>query len=65
MVKVADFGLARVYEASPLSGLTLSGSAGGTPPFMPPEQVRDLRSVQPPADQYAAAGTTCTPPRSG
>ncbi len=57
VVKVADFGLARAYEASPLSGLTLTGSAGGTPPFMPPEQVRDLRSVQPPADQYAAAAT--------
>lgn len=57
VVKVADFGLARAYEASPLSGLTLTGSGGGTPPFMPPEQVRDMRSVKPPADQYAAAAT--------
>ena len=57
VVKVADFGLARAYEASPLSGLTLTGSAGGTPPFMPPEQVLDMRSVKPSADQYAAAAT--------
>jgi serine/threonine-protein kinase len=57
VVKVADFGLARAYEASPLSGLTLTGTAGGTPPFMPPEQVLDMRSVKPPADQYATAAT--------
>ena len=57
VVKLADFGLARAYEASPLSGLTLTGSTGGTPPFMPPEQVTDMRSVKPAADQYAAAAT--------
>jgi serine/threonine-protein kinase len=57
VVKVADFGLARAYEASPLSGLTLTGSAGGTPPFMPPEQVLDMRSVKPAADQYAVGAT--------
>ncbi len=57
VVKLADFGLARVYEASRLSGVTLTNAAGGTPQFMPPEQVRDMRSVLPPADQYAAAAT--------
>ncbi|MFM8270978.1 MAG: serine/threonine-protein kinase, partial [Gemmata sp.] len=57
VVKVADFGLARAYEASPLSGLTLTGAAGGTPSFMPPEQVLDMRSVKPPADQYSCAAT--------
>ena len=56
-VKLADFGLARAYEASPLSGLTLTGKAGGTVAYMPPEQVLDMRSVKPPADQYAAAAT--------
>jgi len=57
VVKVADFGLARAYEASPLSGLTLTGQAGGTVAFMPPEQVLDMRSVKPSADQYAAGAT--------
>ncbi len=57
VAKLSDFGLAKAYEASPLSGLTLTGSTGGTPHFMPPEQVLDLRSVKPPADQYAAAAT--------
>jgi serine/threonine-protein kinase len=55
--KLADFGLARAYQASPLSGLTMTGASGGTPAFMPPEQVLDFRSVRPAADQYAAAAT--------
>jgi len=56
-VKIADFGLARVYQDSPLSGLTLSGASMGTPAFMPPEQVRDFRTVKPTGDQYSAAAT--------
>jgi serine/threonine protein kinase len=55
--KLADFGLARAYQASPLSGLTLTGAVAGTPAFMPPEQVRGFRSVKPAADQYSAAAT--------
>jgi pSer/pThr/pTyr-binding forkhead associated (FHA) protein len=55
--KLADFGLARAYQASPLSGLTVTGAMAGTPGFMPPEQVLDFRSVKPAADQYAAAAT--------
>jgi len=38
IAKLADFGLARVYESSNLSGLTLQGDVGGTPAFMAPEQ---------------------------
>lgn len=56
-VKVADFGLARAYESSGLSGLTTDGASGGTPAFMPPEQVTDFKRVRPAADQYAAAAT--------
>ena len=51
------FGLARTYQASQLSGLTMVGESGGTPLYMPPEQVRNFREVKPPADQYAAAAT--------
>jgi eukaryotic-like serine/threonine-protein kinase len=54
---LADFGLARVYQASQLSGLTITGAMGGTPMFMPPEQITHYRHAQPPADQYAAAMT--------
>src|SRR5262249_19531594 len=56
-VCLADFGLARTYQGSQLSGLTLVGVPGGTPSFMPPEQVLDFRSVRPSADQYATAAT--------
>jgi serine/threonine-protein kinase len=57
VVKVADFGLARAFETSGLSGLTLHGEVGGTPAFMAPEQVTHYREVRPAADQYSAAAT--------
>jgi eukaryotic-like serine/threonine-protein kinase len=55
--KLADFGLARVYQASQLSGLTMSGEIGGTVGFMAPEQITDFREVDPAADLYSAAAT--------
>jgi pSer/pThr/pTyr-binding forkhead associated (FHA) protein len=55
--RLADFGLARSYQASRLSGLTIAGALGGTPLFMAPEQVLSLRDVKPTADQYSAAAT--------
>jgi serine/threonine-protein kinase len=60
LVKLADFGLARVYQASRLSGLTMQGDVGGTVAFMPPEQITHFRQVKPPADQYSAAATLYT-----
>jgi len=57
VVKLADFGLARAYQESTMSGLTLAGSAGGTPEFMAPEQALDFHKAEPPADQFAAAAT--------
>jgi serine/threonine-protein kinase len=57
VVKVADFGLARTYEASRLSGLTRLGDVAGTPAFLPPEQITAFRKTGPAADQYAAAAT--------
>jgi serine/threonine-protein kinase len=56
-VKLADFGLARVYQASQLSGLTMTGDVGGSAGFMPPEQITSYREAKPAADQYAAAAT--------
>jgi serine/threonine-protein kinase len=57
MAMLSDFGLARTYQASQLSGLTMANESGGTPLYMPPEQVRNFRDVKPPADQYAASAT--------
>jgi serine/threonine-protein kinase len=57
VVKLIDFGLARVYQASQLSGLTMLGQLGGTVPFMAPEQITNFREARPAVDQYAAAAT--------
>jgi serine/threonine protein kinase len=56
-LKLADFGLARVYQASELSGLTMTGDMGGTLAFMAPEQITHFREAKPPADLYATAAT--------
>ncbi len=54
---VADFGLAKVYQASNLCGLTMTGDVGGTIPFMAPEQITEYRTARPPVDQYSAAAS--------
>ncbi len=56
-LKLADFGLARVYQESSLSGLSVSGQAGGTLAYMPPEQITHFREAKPPADLYALGAT--------
>jgi serine/threonine-protein kinase len=57
IVRLTDFGLARIYQTSPLSGLTLQGSLGGTVAFAAPEQITNFRDAKPPVDQYGAAAT--------
>jgi eukaryotic-like serine/threonine-protein kinase len=42
VLKVLDFGIARLRELSTASTATQSGSTMGTPAFMPPEQARAL-----------------------
>ncbi len=56
-VKLSDFGLARVFQASKLSGLTLHGEMGGSVGFMAPEQITNYRDASPLADLYATAAT--------
>jgi serine/threonine-protein kinase len=56
-VRLADFGLARVYQSSQLSGLTMQGEIGGTFAFMAPEQATHFREARPAADQYSAGAT--------
>src|SRR5262249_55630583 len=57
VVRLADFGLARVYQASRLSGLTMLGDVGGSVPFMAPEQITQYREAKPAVDQYSSAAT--------
>ena len=59
-VRLADFGLARVYQASEMSGLTFNGDIGGTVAYMPPEQITEYRDAKPTADQYAASASLYT-----
>jgi serine/threonine-protein kinase len=56
-VKVADFGLARAYQAAQMSGLTLDNDLSSVYGFMPPEHIADFQHVGPAADQYSAAAT--------
>jgi serine/threonine-protein kinase len=57
VLKVADFGFARLYLDSPLSGLTVAGTVGGTSEYLAPEQISNFRDARPSADQYAAGAT--------
>ena len=43
VVRLSDFGLARIYLTSKMSGLSSNDECGGTAPFMAPEQINDLR----------------------
>ena len=52
LVKVLDFGLAKLRESSELSAVTSSGAIVGTPYYMAPEQIRG-ESVTPACDVYA------------
>lgn len=54
-LKVADFGLAKEFEKAGLSGLTHTGSAGGTPHFMPREQLINFKYVKPVSDVWSLA----------
>jgi serine/threonine-protein kinase len=57
-VKLLDFGIARLAEATGEAQLTQSGASIGTPAFMPPEQARgkwDLVDVR--TDVWAAGAT--------
>jgi eukaryotic-like serine/threonine-protein kinase len=58
--KLADFGLAKIYQESSLSGMSVTGQMGGTLAYMPPEQITHFREARPPADIYAVGATLYT-----
>jgi len=53
--KVADFGLARKFQQMSFSGVTLTGMYGGSPYFMPSEQIINFKRLQPQSDVWSAA----------
>ena len=68
IAKVADFGLAKAFDAAGLSGHTTSGAVGGTVCFMPRQQVLSYLFSRPEVDVWAMSASlyfmlTGTPPR--
>ncbi len=55
--KLTDFGLAKSFKQTGMSGVTMAGDVAGTFAYMPPEQIRDFRNVQPSSDIYAMGMT--------
>jgi serine/threonine protein kinase len=55
--KLTDFGLAKSFTQSGLSGVTMAGEMAGTLAYMPPEQLRNFRDVKPQSDIYAVGMT--------
>ena len=55
--KLTDFGLAKSFNQSGMSGVTMAGEMAGTLAYMPPEQLRNFRDVKPQSDIYAVGMT--------
>lgn len=55
--KLADFGLAKSFTQSGMSGVTVAGEMAGTLAYMSPEQLKNFRDVKPQSDIYAIGMT--------
>jgi serine/threonine protein kinase len=55
--KVGDFGLAKAFDKAGLSGYTTQDMVGGTPHFMPREQLIRFRDAGPEVDVWAMAAS--------
>jgi serine/threonine protein kinase len=55
--RLADFGLAKRFEDAGFSGMTATGSRGGTLAYMPREQLQDYKRAQPVSDLWSLAAT--------
>jgi hypothetical protein len=54
-VKVADFGLAKAFDRAGLSGMSMTGEAAGTTPFMARPQLINYKYAKPDVDVWATA----------
>jgi serine/threonine protein kinase len=57
IAKVGDFGLAKAFDTSGLSGQTLTGGVGGSPIFMPRQQILNFKYSKPEVDVWAMMAT--------
>jgi len=55
--KLTDFGLAKSFAQSGMSGVTVAGEMAGTLAYMSPEQLKNFRDVKPQSDIYAIGMT--------
>ncbi len=55
VVKLGDFGVARVYQSAPFSGLSVTAAMLEMAAFMPPELLFNYQEMNPAADQFSAA----------
>jgi hypothetical protein len=55
--RLADFGLAKSFQQTGLSGMTATGAVAGTFHFMPREQLTAYRQVRPVSDVWSLAAT--------
>ncbi|HEY7423701.1 MAG TPA: protein kinase [Gemmataceae bacterium] len=55
--KVGDYGLAKAFDMAGLSGMSATGTAAGTPVFMPRQQLVDFKYARPEVDVWAAAAS--------
>jgi serine/threonine-protein kinase len=55
--KLTDFGLAKSFTQSGMSGVTVAGEMAGTIAYMSPEQLKNFRDVKPQSDIYAIGMT--------
>jgi serine/threonine protein kinase len=55
--KISDFGLAKNFQKAGLSGMSITGNYGGTPVFMPPEQITNFKYVKPVSDVWSFAAS--------
>jgi eukaryotic-like serine/threonine-protein kinase len=57
VAKIGDLGLAKSFDRAGYSGMTVTGTAGGTPAFMPREQLTDFKSAMPTNDIWSLAAS--------
>lgn len=54
---IADFGMAKAFDAAGKSQVSKTGAVMGTPVFMPRQQARDCKYAKPEVDVWAAAAS--------
>ncbi len=57
VAKVADFGMAKAFQAAGFSSISNDNAVRGTVPFMPRQQALDCRYAKPEVDVWAAAAS--------